>query len=118
MANILTVDDAWLSRQMIGKILKTAEHKVIEADNGKNAFQKLESFTPDCIILDLLMPEMNGFEFLKKMHESEINVPVIVLSADIQESTRSKALRLGASKMLNKPPKIQELITAVEELTA
>ncbi len=118
MANILTVDDAWLSRQMIGKILKTAEHKIIEADNGKNAFQKLESFTPDCNIRDLLMTETHGFEYLEKLHENEIDVPVIVLSADIQESTRSKAQRVGASKMLNKSPAMQVLITAVEGLTA
>ncbi len=117
MANILTVDDAWLSRTMIGKILKTAEHEIVEADNGLNALQKLESYTPDCIILDLLMPEMDGFGFLEKMQEKNIDIPVIVLSADIQDSTRTKALGLGAARMLNKPPKLNELISAVHELT-
>jgi DNA-binding response OmpR family regulator len=117
MAKILTIDDAWPSRQMIGKILKTAEHQVVEADNGKNALLKLNSYTPDCIILDLLMPEMDGFDFLVHLKQINYDVPVIVISADTQQSSRSKALRLGASKMLNKPPKFNELLMAVEELT-
>ena len=67
MAKILVIDDAWLSRQMITKILKTQDHEIVQAENGKIGLKKVPLVNPDCILLDLLMPEMNGFEFLEQM---------------------------------------------------
>ena len=115
MPNLLVVDDSWLSRNMVSKILKGGGHDVREAVNGIDALAKLEEEAPDCMVLDLLMPELDGFGVLEGMQEKSISLPVIVMSADIQESSKERCLLLGARCVLNKPPNEDELIGAIGE---
>jgi len=61
------------------------------------------------------MPEMDGFELLRRIKEDKILVPVVVLTADIQFETNQKCLELGAYKVLNKPPNREELLKTLEE---
>ena len=115
MALVLITDDAAFSRRMIRKAVEEGGHEVIEAANGQECLDMLAKNSPDCIISDLLMPEMDGYTLLKSLRAQGAKVPVIVLSADIQDSARQQCLDLGAFMMLKKPPKAPEIIDALKK---
>ena len=71
---------------------------------------------PDCIILDLLMPELDGFGVLEALKQKGSKIPVIVLSADIQDSVREQCLGLGAAMMLQKPAKAPKILEALDQV--
>lgn len=114
MALVLITDDAAFTRRMIRKALKDTDHVILEASNGKECLEMFEIHSPDCIILDLLMPELDGFSVLETLKQQGLKVPVIVLSADIQESIRQKCLDLGAVTMLKKPPSGSQILEAID----
>jgi CheY-like chemotaxis protein len=118
MANIMIVDDSKLTRNVLQEILTSDGHEVIEATNGQEAIEMTATNTPDCIILDILMPEMDGFEVLKVLKNKALKIPVVINSADIQKTTRQKCFQLGAFSFTNKPPKKEELLKAVHEAVA
>jgi len=113
MARILVIDDSLLMRLKTRLILEKGQHEVIEAKNGENGLIKMMTEKPEVIILDLLMPDMNGPEVLRKMQELKIDIPVVVCSADIQESSKKECFDLGIKKFFNKPPQETELLDAV-----
>lgn len=113
MANILVVDDTRLSRRFVTKPLREAGHHVTEATNGEEGLAAVKASMPDCVVTDLLMPVMDGPTFLLHLRDFS-EVPVIVVSADIQDSTRQLVSRLGISRFLNKPFMAGELIEATE----
>ena len=111
---ILVVDDSALSRKtFVAKPLREAGYEVVEAENGQLGFEAAKEHQPDCIVSDLLMPVMDGFEFLKTLQDAKSAIPVIVASADIQESSRQKIRDLGAIAFLNKPFSKDDLLAAV-----
>ncbi|MFA7536555.1 MAG: response regulator [Desulfuromonadales bacterium] len=116
MAKVLVVDDSNFARLSICNILKAAGCETAEAANGLEGLAKLEEFNPDCILSDLLMPEMDGIEFLAALKEKGNRVPVIVLTADIQESKKQLCLSLGAAGFINKPPQKLEIISLVNQI--
>ncbi|OKH38746.1 hypothetical protein NIES2119_09145 [[Phormidium ambiguum] IAM M-71] len=117
MATILVIDDAALSRQVLRKILQTEGYTIWEAKNGIEALEILEKKQkkPDCILLDILMPEMGGVEFLTVMRQRELKIPTIVITADIQETTRIKCLQLGAMTVMHKLVKPNELRDCIKK---
>ena len=115
MARILIIDDSEFSRQRTVEILKGNGFDVLEAAGGREGLQKAEGNKPDCIILDLLMPEMNGYEVLNELKEKGITIPIVVLSADIQDTTQQECFKLGAVDFVKKPPKEEELLKAIQE---
>ncbi len=116
MASILIIDDSAYMRNKIGDALKTDSHSVMGAGDGVVGLQMLYSHKPDCIILDLIMPEMDGFKILKTLHDQGMRIPVIVVTADIQVSVQKQCLALGAAALLNKPPQDKELLKTVREV--
>lgn len=116
MKTILIADDSWIARRGIGNYISSDKWRIVEAENGKDTLSKIEKENPDLVMLDLLMPEMGGLEVLEKLAEREISPPVIVLSADIQETTKRKCLDLGAIRFLKKPPKREDISRAVKEV--
>lgn len=115
MALILIVDDAAFSRRMIRKILQADGYEIVEASNGREGLEITRSQTPDLILTDILMPDLNGFEFLKILQEQGSKIPAIIISADIQEASRTQCLELGAAGFINKPPKGDELRKTVRQ---
>ena len=115
MGLILITDDAAFSRRMIRKAVQEGGHEAIEAGNGKECLEMLATNAPDCIISDLLMPEMDGLSLLQALRDQGVKIPVIVLSADIQEKARQQCSDLGAFMMLRKPPKAPEIIDALQK---
>jgi twitching motility two-component system response regulator PilH len=103
MPRILVVDDSILQRSIIRKILEPIRAEVVEAENGEDALGKLDGASFDCIVTDLLMPKMGGIPLMEKLREKGNSVPIIVITADIQETTKNRCIELGAKEFINKP---------------
>lgn len=103
MARILVIDDSSFSRKLIKGTLAPLGHEIIEAESGGDALKKYLVGKYDCIFLDLLMPEMNGFEVLEELRKLHNKTPVIVLTSDVQDTSRKKCMELGATEFTNKP---------------
>lgn len=102
MKKILIIDDSLFSRMKLKNILKT-KYSVIEAENGKDGLEVLEKEKPDFIFLDLLMPVMNGLKFLEIKETLKNNTPVVVLTSDVQQTTKKICMEKGAKNLINKP---------------
>lgn len=115
MATILIVDDSNFIRKTLSRILEETNHELLEAANGQEALEVINSKKPDCMILDLLMPVMDGVATLQTLKEKGLTIPVIILSADIQESVREECFNLGVKDFLNKPPHKDKLFGAIDK---
>ena len=115
MGKILIVEDSWVTRRILVRILKGDGHELLEAGGGKEGLEMAEKHMPDCILLDLLMPEMDGFDVLEALGEKDLKIPVIVLTANIQKTAREKCLQLGAFAFTNKPTEEDELRSLVHK---
>ncbi len=111
--NVLVIDDSFVNRQYIKAVLEEKEVLVIEAGDGSEALDILETHQPDLIILDLLMPVMDGIETLQKIRTNGYNFPILVLTADINDSTRQTCLQLGVSGFINKPTNGKEILKLI-----
>ena len=116
MKNILITDDSFIMRRWLKKILKDDDYKIFEAPNGNEAMAIVKSQEIDLIILDLLMPEFDGFYFLDSLKEQNIEKNIIVASADIQDTTREKVMKYNVKAFLNKPPKEKELNELINDI--
>lgn len=116
MALILIVDDAAFSRRMIRKFLQVDGYEILEATDGREGLEMVRTHSPDCILTDILMPDINGFEFLQTLQEQRVKIPTIIISADIQETSRNRGYELGAVGFINKPPKQDELRQTVRQV--
>ena len=109
---ILVVDD---EERMVRFIRLNLEHdgfQVFEAFNGKQAIDKIRSNLPDLVLLDVMMPDIDGFEVLEMIRESN-TVPVIMLTAKGEEEDRVHGLELGADDYITKPFSPRELVSRV-----
>jgi DNA-binding response OmpR family regulator len=117
-SKILVVDDEPNIAELLEIDLDSAGYEVIIAYNGKEALERVKEIRPDLILLDVMMPELNGFqtcEILRK-DEDNISIPIIMLTAQDDESEISKALELGADDYAIKPVKKNELFKKIEKL--
>jgi two-component system chemotaxis response regulator CheY len=112
-AKILLVDDSGLARRAVRQMLETAGYDVAEAEDGMTGLERYFLEKPDLVLLDLVMRGMNGLDVLKKLQQLNAAVRVIVVSADVQDSSRELAASAGASGFLNKPVDRVGLLTAV-----
>ena len=110
---IMIVDDSALSRRTLRRILETAGHGVVEAEDGMAALELYFIEKPDVVFLDLVMKGMYGLDVLTKLRELDARARVIVASADIQSSTRALAERAGARAFINKPFLAEDVLGAV-----
>ena len=102
-SKILVVDDSGLARRLIRKILEELGHEVEDASDGAQALERYLLNRHDAVVLDLLMHGMYGVEVLEKLKQLNPELPVIVVSADIQRTTREQVKEAGAAAMINKP---------------
>jgi two-component system chemotaxis response regulator CheY len=110
---ILVVDDSGMARRGTRRILEGAGYTVVEAEDGMIALEKYFIDKPDLVLLDLVMKGMYGIDVLTKLRALDAAARVIVLSADIQTSSREMVNEAGAAAFLNKPVAAEELIEAV-----
>jgi two-component system chemotaxis response regulator CheY len=112
---ILLVDDSAMARRAARQILESAGYAVAEAEDGLIALERYFLEKPDLVLLDLVMKGMNGLDVLKKLTELDGQVRVIVVSADVQDSSRELAESGGAAGFLNKPIDRETLLRAVSK---
>ena len=117
ISKVLIVDDSLLGRISVKKAIEHLKWDIIEAADGFEALIKIENENPDLIFLDLLMPKLNGFQVIEEMNKRGNTVPVIVVSADIQESTITQCMNAGAAGYLNKPIERENLDSLLNDIT-
>ena len=109
---ILIVDDEAKLREMIRLYLEQEGFRVAEAKNGREALFVARDVKPDLVILDLMMPEMNGSEFMRQFSK-ESDTPVIMLTANVSDMDKILGLELGADDYVTKPFNVRELTARV-----
>ena len=115
---ILVVDDSLSQRLVLNELLTKAGHRVIMANDGEEAVAKAHSELPDLIIMDIVMPKLNGFQATRAITNDETtwHIPVILLTSKDMDSDRVWALRQGATAFLNKPLNHVALMELVDTL--
>ena len=110
---VLVVEDDLSILTGLSMSLRFEGYEVIQAQDGKSGLQKAVDLRPDLMVLDLMLPEMNGFEVLEELTRRNSQVPVIVLSAKGVETDRVMGLNLGADDYVVKPFGLQELLARI-----
>lgn len=114
---IYVADDSVVTRLFINNIIKEFEDVIIEEfSNGEEVLNKIEESLPDLLILDSVMPKMDGLAVLSKLNELKIKIPIIFCTADIQKTTKEKALDLGITDFVNKPILKETIFEKVNEI--
>ena len=113
---VLVVDDELMIREVIKEYCLAEKYEVYEAVDGNDALTKLSNNTFDVMILDIMMPKMDGFTLLKTL-DSSLRVPTIVLSARGEEYDKLLGFDLGIDDYLTKPFSPKELIARIKALT-
>jgi DNA-binding response OmpR family regulator len=112
---ILIVDDEKRLVSLVESYLKQEGYRVVTAYNGKEALIAAEKEKPDLIILDIMMPEMNGYDFMR-IHRAEHDTPIIMLTARVEDDDKIVGLELGADDYVVKPFKPRELMARVRNV--
>ena len=118
MARILIAEDNAEIRALVSSILIEEGHKVSVAQNGQQALDMMLDDAPDVLVLDIMMPQMDGYTVLKELKTSGIKetMKILVLTAKTSESDWVRGYKLGADAYVTKPFDIDELTRHVEEL--
>ena len=118
MAKILVVDDSENTRYSLKTLLELEEYKVETASCGKEAISKVKKETPDLIIMDIMMPDMDGWETVKRMRkELKIKSPVLFLTARADDESRKLSKEVyGAAGYLIKPFLNEELVDKIKKI--
>ena len=109
---ILIIDDQMSVRMLVQDYLTEEGYRVVAASNGQEALYAARHEEPDLILLDIMMPEMGGYDFLRA-HRQERNTPIIFLTAKIEETDKVLGLELGADDYITKPFGMRELVARV-----
>jgi PAS domain S-box-containing protein len=114
---IVVVDDKWANRSVISNLLSPIGFEVSEANDGQQGWEKILEVQPDLIVTDLLMPELDGFELIKRVRESENfkDLIIIVSSASVFETDQYRSLEAGANAFIAKPVQATELLQNLQQ---
>ena len=112
---ILIVDDEKRLVSLVESYLTQEGYRVVTAYNGKDALAVAQKEKPDLIILDIMMPEMNGYDFMR-VHRAEHDTPIIMLTAKVEDDDKVIGLELGADDYVTKPFKPRELMARVRNV--
>jgi len=115
---IMAIDDSASIRQVVGITLKKAGYEVIEANDGKDAMDKLTGQKVHLIICDVNMPNMDGIAFLKELRQNSNYkfTPIIMLTTEAQEAKKQEGKAAGAKAWIVKPFKPEQMLAAIEKL--
>jgi len=117
---ILVVDDEALVRSMMCDGLAAAGHKVLAASSGEEALQVVQAERPACILLDIMMPDLDGYDTCAalKTDPKTAAIPVLLVSATTDARVTDQAKRVGAAAVLRKPVRMDELQRAISQVLA
>ena len=115
---IMIADDSAVMRQMLGLFLKEAGYTVVEAVDGRDAFERLQAEQVDMLITDVNMPNMDGISLVREVRtQSSLRfIPIIVLTTEYTESKREEGRRAGATGWIVKPFKEDQLHAVVRKV--
>jgi DNA-binding response OmpR family regulator len=109
---ILVVDDQANVRRLLREYLEEEGFRVVVAENGRDALYVARREKPDLILLDIMMPEMSGYEFMRTFTKEQ-DTPIILLTAKLEESDKVLGLELGADDYITKPFSMRELVARI-----
>ena len=118
MTRVLIVDDSPTEMQLLTSIMEEHGYDVITAENGEEGVAMAKASQPDVILMDVVMPGMNGFQATRQISKSQetAHIPVIIITTKDQETDRIWGLRQGAKDFLTKPVQEGKLLTTVRSL--
>jgi len=113
---ILCVEDNLRNRVLLKRILEYQGYEVQEAEDALHALEVVQNLTPDLILMDINMPEVDGFTLTQKLRENSAlaNVPIIAITANVMKGDRERTLEAGCDGYLEKPIDIDKLISQVK----
>jgi DNA-binding response OmpR family regulator len=112
---ILIVDDDAMAREILKRILEHAGYEVMTAGSGPEALRKLHEGIPHLVVVDLMMPEMDGFELCRRI-KSHLDVPIVILSAVAAIESKVEGLQMYAEDYIVKPFEKEELVARVQRV--
>lgn len=118
MSTVLIVDDSSALREMVAGLLIKAGMTILEAKDGAEAQKKIKASLPDLIVLDIVMPNMNGYELCRwiKNNPGTQDVPVVICSSKSEEFDRYWGMKQGADAYIAKPFRPDEMVETVKQL--
>jgi len=118
VAKILVVDDEPDILLMLRMALEDESYEVVLAADGEMALARIEEHSPDLVVLDLMMPVLDGYGVLDRLKSSGSTLPVVVLSARNDQADVDRALALGAAEFMSKPFDLDRLLKLVASILA
>ncbi len=113
---VLVVDDRLVNRTVVSEVLTPLGFMVIEAEHGREGLKQLEAFSPDLVITDIIMLEMDGYEFARKVRESYSQaIPILAASASVSLADQSLAIAAGCNEFLEKPLNLETLLQRLQK---
>jgi CheY-like chemotaxis protein len=118
--SVMVVDDEPMTRALLQLMLAAADCEVVEAEDGLDALEKINENLPDLVVLDVMMPRMDGLSlcYLLRQNPKTAVLPIILLSAKTSPEAVQEGLLAGANKYLTKPIARRDLVQSIEELMA
>ncbi len=116
--SVMVVDDEPMTRTLLQLMLVPADCEVVEAEDGLDALEKIKESIPDVMVLDVMMPNMDGITLCRILRQDPrtSDLPIILLSAKTHAAAIQEGLLAGANKYLTKPVARQDLVNSIEEL--
>ncbi len=117
MAKVLIVDDSPSQLYNMQQLIEGMGHETITAEDGKEGVERARAELPDLVLMDVVMPNLNGFQATRSLSRDErtAHIPVILVTTKNQETDRLWGLRQGAKGYLTKPVQTKELVTTISE---
>ena len=116
MFHILVVDDDKHSRQLFKAILENENYTVSTAEDGEKALEMMDSMHVDLVVLDVMMPNMDGYEFTRVLRETENNLPILMVSAKQLPEDKKKGFLVGTDDYMTKPIDEEEMLLRIKAL--
>ncbi len=114
--HILVVDDQEHTRMLIEAILKAENYTVFTAENGEDALRVMDHEHIDLVVLDIMMPKMDGYEFTQVLRESDNNLPILMVSAKHLPADKHKGFLVGTDDYITKPIDDEEMLLRIKAL--
>jgi two-component system, chemotaxis family, chemotaxis protein CheY len=116
-ATVVVVDDDSMMREMLKLMLRGEDYSVVgEASNGQDAITQCEKLKPDLVLLDIIMPKMDGLQALEEIHKVSPESIVLMVSADATMDKVAEAIKKGASGFVVKPLKASSVLDRIETI--
>lgn len=116
MFQILVVDDDKNTRRLLKAVLESEHYVVFTADNGENALDVMDREHIDLVVLDIMMPKMDGYEFTKTLRDCQNNLPILMISAKQLPEDKHKGFYVGTDDYITKPIDEKEMLLRIKAL--